>query len=757
MEFSVDDFHRSSAFKEEGNDQYRKGNYDDAKAKYNDGMNLLTNRKDEESKELLGNLLLNRGACNLKLNDYTSCIDDCTLALTHANPVLRVKALFRRATAFWQLGKLSESRADLQTILGLDKSNNEALHLMKIVAEAIERKKPQDNVQRLIERIKEEIEKKVEGEKGIVDAIRCLIDLCSEDSYHSRQFGKFSGLILLVDLISDPVYSNDLRVVCVRLLAVLTNHSIFCRQFITLDAYHENNSNSVVQEDFLNSEEIVLSVSSDKEGSSLPFLSVFALLKLSLVETEKTIIMIIMNILRSFPVFKDHTDSNTMVPTEEQLFLPSFYGKMIIFSFKKLLKSSSSSVRSEENFTFLIEAFNAFLSDLPNYYDQVKPVDSRLESLEDRNKRLTITRSLKYRSHIHASWAIFECDMIPLLIDLLDNDSDSTSFLFKQGASSALAKLIKYYDENGNYERIKKYFTKLFSRITIQSSSDSSEGKESLLEHLPENIPFWRKRALLEGSLLLSHPELGSWLLEQHNGIQQLILLIQTQDIKLTKISSEVLCLASGADSSVALLKPVVELGILESLIHYNDNEIKSNAASALTKLAIKSKALTSDSPENSEILNTVHSILKNSSSSWSDLKDNNNHSKQLQSSTERCIEVLSALVGKSYVKEEIVHGSSRVKSCIAELINLSIPEGSSALFAIAHIFAALTVTNRELKALALAEKEMTVEQYEQLAELNRIKTKGENGEVIEEKKVKLLLLHVLDVLKKMIFLVGGS
>jgi tetratricopeptide (TPR) repeat protein len=737
MEFSVDEYQRSSAFKEEGNDQYRKGNHDSAKNKYTDGINLLTHRTDEESKALLGNLLINRAACSLKLSDYPSCIDDCTLALTYADPSLRAKALFRRATAFCQMGKLSESRIDLQTILSQDKTNKEALHLMKIVAEAIEKKKPQDNVQRLVERVKEENAKK-DGEKGIVEAVRCLIDLCSEDSYHARQFGKFSGLHLLVDLINTPEYSNDLRIVCVRLLAVLTNHSIFCQQYITVDTYHGNNNNLVVKEDFLNSEEIVFSVSSvssDKEGSQLPFLSVFALLKLSLMEIEKTIIMIIMNILRSFPVFKDNNDSNTIETTEDRLFLSSFYGKMIIFCFKKLLKPSSSSIRSEENFTFLIEAFNAFLSDLPNYYDQVKPIDSRLESLEDRTKRLTVTRSLKYRSHIHASWAIFECDMIPLLVDLLDNDSDSSSFIYKQGASSSLAKLIKYYGENGNYEGIKKYFTKLFSRITIQSSSDSSEGKESLLEHLPENIPFWRKRALLEGSLLLSHPELGSWLLEQHNGIQQLILLIQTQDLKLTKIASEVLCLASGTDSSVALLKPIVELGILESLIHYNDNEIKSNAASALTKLAIKSKALTSDSPENSEILNTVHSILKSSNSSSSDLKDNN---KQLQSSTERCIEVLSALVGKSYVKEEIVHGSSRVKSCISELVNLSIPEGSSALFAIAHIFAALTVTNRELKALALAEKEMTVEQYDQLAELNRIKTKDENGEVIEEKKVRI-------------------
>lgn len=60
----------------------------------------------------------------------------------------------------------------------------------------------------------------------------------------------------------------------------------------------------------------------------------------------------------------------------------------------------------------------------------------------------------------------------------------------------------------------------------------------------------------------------------------------------------------------------------------------------------------------------------------------------------------------------------------------------STAAYGLAHIMAALTVTNRELRAKALAEKDMTVEQYEQMQELHRIKTKDEDGNVIEEKKV---------------------
>jgi hypothetical protein len=54
----------------------------------------------------------------------------------------------------------------------------------------------------------------------------------------------------------------------------------------------------------------------------------------------------------------------------------------------------------------------------------------------------------------------------------------------------------------------------------------------------------------------------------------------------------------------------------------------------------------------------------------------------------------------------------------------------------VAHILAAVTVTNNELRAKALAEKDMSVEQYKQLQELQRVKAKDADGNEIEEKKV---------------------
>lgn len=58
----------------------------------------------------------------------------------------------------------------------------------------------------------------------------------------------------------------------------------------------------------------------------------------------------------------------------------------------------------------------------------------------------------------------------------------------------------------------------------------------------------------------------------------------------------------------------------------------------------------------------------------------------------------------------------------------LALSRSSTLLFGIAHVFASLTVSNYELRDKALAEKGLSAEQYEQLKELQRIKTKDANG-----------------------------
>jgi len=218
----------------------------------------------------------------------------------------------------------------------------------------------------------------------------------------------------------------------------------------------------------------------------------------------------------------------------------------------------------------------------------------------------------------------------------------------------------------------------------------------------------------------------------------------------------------------------------------------RAAAAAAMTKLSIKAKAAAVDSMETSLVLNTVLSILTNSSASKANEKsiyssnftpttEDDTGKKEKQSgptsfstldevgmqqqktglggtigdsssknslmaslektadgasftSTERAIEVLAALVGKSQIKEEIVHGSYRVSSALKALLTLDLDVRSTAAYGLTHVLAALTITNYELRQRALAEKDITPEQYDQVQKLQRINTKDEEGNEIVEK-----------------------
>ncbi len=72
----------------------------------------------------------------------------------------------------------------------------------------------------------------------------------------------------------------------------------------------------------------------------------------------------------------------------------------------------------------------------------------------------------------------------------------------------------------------------------------------------------------------------------------------------------------------------------------------------------------------------------------------------------------------------------------MSTLLKVDIDCGSSLAFGVAQILFSLTVTNKELKVQALLDKDISLEQFEKLQELQRIKTTDENGNTIEEQKV---------------------
>jgi hypothetical protein len=675
--------------KDVGNSYYKKNDFQKALDCYTNGVNLLSERQGDEA--LLCNLLSNRAVCFLKLGKYEPCVEDCSSVLAFSFNSHTLKALYRRASAHRQLGHLIDARGDLQHLLKIEPDNNEAKTLLKEIAFLIQKASPSSEVQRVLDDISKD-------KKNLLNGIKCLIDLCHDDAQQAFQFGRNLGLKLVSGCLAEEEQTSEVFTSALRLFSVVTNHRSFCTKFISINAEDEN------EEESPENSRIHLEVST---SGIVSLHSVFSCFEVSQPDLQKTVIMICMNIFRSLPVVK--VDEHLVDQNSTQLYLPPVYGKLFISSLLQLLQNFD-----QVSFVFANEAFGAFISDQPNYYDSSKIVDTRMESLEERKLRIEQSSQLGERARAHSQWAI-ECGAVKLLSSMLDHDLP----VVRQSISSTLGKLIKFLN---NDDKIKNELM------------DCLGGNED------DFFVFYRKRAALEACLLLTHPELGTWMLQQQDGIVELVDLIRTQDVRNCEFASEVICLASGIDAALILLKPIVEAGLIESLMQMNHDGIRSNATSAMTKLSIQSKALTVDSPENSQILNTVASILKSSSNS----KDQSLVPAQVTTSAERCIEILAALSGRSYMKEEIVHGSGRVKSCISELTQIPLASGSPAVFGLAYVLASLTVTNRELRAIALADKEMTLEQYDKLKELQRIKAQGENGEVIEEKKVRCFLPYVI-------------
>lgn len=385
--------------------------------------------------------------------------------------------------------------------------------------------------------------------------------------------------------------------------------------------------------------------------------------------------------------------------------------------------------------------------------------------MEERKRRMKEYRIVKARAANHTELAI-DCGAIERMMMLLDDPVESR----RSRAFSVLSRLVAGTEKE---DVIKNRCWPYIYHQWRPGMEYNEKDEEKYDPHRAPPPALCRRRAWLEACLLVTKPGLGIWALERQGGMHQLMMLAATPDIQNQEAASEVFCLAASVEGATGMLEPIVSSGVLNLLLQSAAADVRAAAASTLTKLSLKAKALATDSDETTKSLNISLAVLKNAvqlqnaiagsvdelelsnrltNVSFSNLDESRttgkvnearalteDQKKQLKkksiASVERAVEVLAALVGRSVVKEELVHGSSRVASPMSYITSLIFDERSTASYGIAHIIAALTVTNKELRDKALAEKDITPEQFEQLQELQRVKTKDDDGNVIEEKK----------------------
>lgn len=105
--------------KDEGNSEFKKGNYSDALSFYDRALDLLSQDTDHDMR---AQLLFNKATCLFHLSRYEESVDFSSEAIT-LNPAY-VKAYFRRALSYEQLERFEDAIADLDRMCEISPSEH---------------------------------------------------------------------------------------------------------------------------------------------------------------------------------------------------------------------------------------------------------------------------------------------------------------------------------------------------------------------------------------------------------------------------------------------------------------------------------------------------------------------------------------------------------------------------------------------------------------------------------------------------------
>ncbi|CAF3942470.1 unnamed protein product [Rotaria magnacalcarata] len=115
--------HNPGELREQGNQAFKQGKFQEAIDRYSDAINLLTDLSlSETTKNDFTKCYSNRAQCFIHLNQYEEAIEDATRALEYTPA--DEKSLYRRSSAFERLGKLNEAISDAQRLISISPKGN---------------------------------------------------------------------------------------------------------------------------------------------------------------------------------------------------------------------------------------------------------------------------------------------------------------------------------------------------------------------------------------------------------------------------------------------------------------------------------------------------------------------------------------------------------------------------------------------------------------------------------------------------------
>ncbi|XP_046839151.1 protein unc-45 homolog A-like isoform X2 [Xenia sp. Carnegie-2017] len=170
---------RVLAIKSEGNDYFKKRNYELAVATYENALNLC--KGYSELKVEHGTILKNKAACQLKLGNYNEALKDCEEALQYLPK--DSKALFRKCQALEKLDRLEEAFKIARTLIQIAPKDATVQEFLHNVSQQIQQKTDkQGTTDGMVDVMFTAVFDEHESNERKVQAMKNLIILTNKDS-----------------------------------------------------------------------------------------------------------------------------------------------------------------------------------------------------------------------------------------------------------------------------------------------------------------------------------------------------------------------------------------------------------------------------------------------------------------------------------------------------------------------------------------------------------------------------------------------
>ena len=547
------DMDAARASKDAGNDFFKSGDYASAIGNYTSGIEACKKQHAAASSsssssssghgnsedngfvvDMLSSLYCNRAACYIKVANYEACIRDCKGALDISPGCL--KALYRLALAHCEMGDSKGAVKSLSELLHIDPKNKEASILMiKVKEQAIkDRGDINSEVSSILAFLKDAHSN---GSKAISPAnlhqhLKGLVALLYDDKHHSTEFARKDGVGILSNLFLSPSLDtsggegegSDL---VLRVISCAASHKEFA-SFIYISDTNTSMTGEVGGITDVDDSGFAYRRKTG-EGSSSSLLSFGGVCRLLLRPglssvCQKHVILLVTTIVRSLPPYRVVTSQDVGNNDKVVLIncLQDFDMRQMFAGFLHAMASSSTVAAGGPAlvvFILCVDGIAAMLSEHEDYFTPSVPVDTRMEGLEDRRKRLAIHTYVRERCRRNAALLV-DMGLLRLLATCLEGSTSpqSHSTAVRRRAVECMGRVIKGIDDD---ERMKSV---LASYVPVLN-------KEQLATVDAATVSAICRRAEITAAVCATRPELGVWLFEQPGGCDHIIFMATRGDV----------------------------------------------------------------------------------------------------------------------------------------------------------------------------------------------------------------------------------